>query len=58
MVGFAAVSGRVSRPKGNTEAAQADAPEFEHVNWRTQPNMKKRQYTQQHELLLYFLTTS
>ena len=39
MVGLAAVTGRV--PKGGLEGALADAPVFEHVNWRTQPNMKK-----------------
>jgi sugar porter (SP) family MFS transporter len=35
MVGMAMPSGR-----GNVGLAQAEAPEFEHVNWKTQPNMK------------------
>jgi len=37
MVGLATVAGHV--PKGNIDLAQAEAPEFEHVNWRTQKNM-------------------
>ncbi|KAJ9631985.1 hypothetical protein H2203_000386 [Taxawa tesnikishii (nom. ined.)] len=39
MVGIATVSGRA--PRGNLELAQAEAPEFEYVNWRKQPNMMK-----------------
>lgn len=38
MVGIATMTGRV--PKGASEGAISDAPEFEHVNWRKQPNMK------------------
>jgi hypothetical protein len=45
MVGFAAFSGRMPKTKANTEAGLVDIPQFEHVNWRTQPNMKKRGYT-------------
>jgi sugar porter (SP) family MFS transporter len=39
MVGIAAAAGHGPR-SGNVELAQAEAPEFEHVNWKTQPNMK------------------
>jgi len=39
MVGMAVAAGH--GPRGNLESAQAEAPRFEHVNWRTQPNMSK-----------------